>query len=53
MREAGINDVLIAVIVTEIRSAAVAEEFRRLQYLASRNPPEHFPFGEMREAINR
>jgi 5-formaminoimidazole-4-carboxamide-1-beta-D-ribofuranosyl 5'-monophosphate synthetase len=46
MKAAKINDFQIAVIVNEIRSAAISEEFSRIQNLISQNPPTHVPGGE-------
>ena len=51
MREAGISDTLIAIVVTEIRSRAISEESVRLQELQRQNPPTHFPWPEMQDAI--
>lgn len=53
MRCAGINEVLIACIVQDIRSATLSEEFGRLQELIRTNPPTHHPHGTMAEAINQ
>lgn len=41
MREAGINETLIGIIVQDIRSATLQEEFNRLRNLITDSPPKH------------
>ena len=41
MREAGMNDAIIATVIMEVRSQALSEEFWRLQELQRLNPPKH------------
>jgi hypothetical protein len=53
MRHAGINEVLIACVIQDIRSATLNEEFGRLQEIVRTNPPTHHPHGTMAEAINQ
>jgi hypothetical protein len=53
MRRAGINETLIAVVIQDVRSATLNEEFHRLQELIRLNPPTHHPHGTMAEAIKR
>lgn len=51
MRQAGINETLIATIVQDIRSATLNEEYRRLYQLVLQHPPQHHRFGDMQDAI--
>lgn len=51
MRQAGMNEVLIACTVTEIRSAAIHEERMRVSLLSERNPPTHHAWPDMERAI--
>lgn len=51
MREAGINETLIACIVTSIRSASINSEFSRIKRLMELNPPYHLDRGAMKEAL--
>jgi hypothetical protein len=41
LQESNLNDALIASVVTEIRSAAIAEERLRMESLMAANPPCH------------
>jgi hypothetical protein len=47
MRGAGMNEVQIACVVTEVRSAAISWEFLRLQELIRTYPPTHYDHGTM------
>ncbi len=51
MRRAGINDVLIATVIQDVRSATLNEEFNRLQELIRLNPPTHHPHGVIADAL--
>lgn len=51
MRAAGMNEVQVACVVTEVRSAAISWEFFRLQELVRTNPPTHYPLGEMERHV--
>jgi hypothetical protein len=51
LREAGLNETIIASIVTDIRSASISAEFYRIQRLMELNPPHHMAHGAMREAL--
>lgn len=44
MRQHGVNETLIGVVLAEVRSAAVSE-------LILVNPPRHFAQGEMEDAL--
>jgi hypothetical protein len=46
MRDAGMNDALIACVLTEIRSAAIHEERGRIDKLFYNNPPHHISMAE-------
>ena len=43
MRQAGLNDMIIGCVLSEIRTAAISEERLRMEEVRSKNPPEHFP----------
>jgi hypothetical protein len=47
MKQANMNEVQIACILTEIRSAAISEEFFRLEQLLKKNPPTHYHLDDM------
>lgn len=51
MRENGVNEVRIACIITEIRSAALSQEYARIQAMVTANPPRHLPHGEVMEMV--
>ncbi len=51
MRRAGMNEIQIACIITEIRSHSLNEEFRRLQELIRLSPPKHHPHGVFEDEI--
>jgi hypothetical protein len=51
MRAAGMNDALIACVLTDVRAAAIREERMRLEGLLRANPPVHLPHGDYVEAI--
>lgn len=51
MRNAGMNNTAIACAITDIRSAAINEEFRRLTQMTLNNPPYHFRWCDMQDAL--
>jgi hypothetical protein len=53
MQRAGMNDILIACGLVEVRAAAIREERMRLEALLRAHPPEHLPSGYYAEAIAR
>jgi hypothetical protein len=50
MRGAGMNDSLIACVLTEVR-AAIREERMRVEALLGANPPVHLPSGQYVDAM--
>ena len=52
MRRAGMNETMIACVVTGIRAAAINAEFLRVKLLLDANPPYHAPWPHMKVAIN-
>lgn len=53
MREAGINEVRLACVLTEVRSAALSQEYFRVTELLRLNPPRHLPHGEMADIVEK
>jgi hypothetical protein len=53
MREEGMNETRIAVVLTTIRSAALSQEFFRLQELVRTNPPTHLSHGAMMDIARK
>jgi hypothetical protein len=51
LRETDLNETMIAVVVTSIRSAAVNEEYARIRSLIEAKPPVHHPHETMMEII--
>ena len=51
MRQAGLNDTLIACVLSEVRAAAIFEERQRLEILLRANPPHHPPHGVIAKQI--
>jgi len=51
LKEKGIDDYLIAMIVSGIRSAAINAEFSRIKNLVENNPPKHYTTTEMEKII--
>ena len=52
MRAAGINESLIACVITDIRSAALTEERLRMDNLIRENPPTYYDFGTVRKELD-
>lgn len=51
MRAAGLNDSRIAILLSDIRAAAISEERMRFERLMLSNPPEYPPWHELRDTI--
>jgi hypothetical protein len=51
MRRHGMNDVIIACVLSEVRAAGILEERRRIAAIYKANPPDFRPSGEMKQAI--
>jgi hypothetical protein len=51
MRGAGINDTLIACILSDVRAAAIREERMRVEVLIRDNPPVYLPSRAYADAI--
>ena len=51
MLEEGISEMRIAVILQDIRSATLNEEYRRIKNLVEDNPPHHHRCGEILDAV--
>lgn len=51
LRGTDLNETMIAVVVTSIRSAAISEEYARIKDLIEAKPPVHHPHGTMLEII--
>lgn len=52
MVRAGMDDVLIACVIQDIRSQTLNEEHLRRERLTVNNPPHHNTIGEITEAMN-
>lgn len=52
LQESNLNDTLIASVVTEIRSAAIAEERLRVEALMTANPPCHAAWPDMARLLH-
>lgn len=53
LRGTDLNETMIAIVVTSIRSAAISEEYARVKDLIETKPPVHHPHGTMLEIIEK
>ena len=52
MQNHGMSSLDMAIIINEIRSAAINMEFHRLQRLLELHPPHHYTYIEMEDLID-